>query len=209
MATPLDSFGQAEPFASGFPALEAEVAAARTRLHERAHIAVEERRDAAAESSAPSAAPQPPASDEVATAGQAEADSPLTAAAAEVAPDWAHGPALPPASPSNPGWGSSSAAGGVWSGGWGGGWSDTQPLQDNSERLNIWGGTWDPPAVDGPGVSAEEMAAARALDASELLDDEVPAEFMCPITQELMIDPVVTSDGNTFERHAITAWLQT
>ena len=27
--------------------------------------------------------------------------------------------------------------------------------------------------------------------------------FLCPITKEIMIDPVITSDGYTFERHAI------
>ena len=35
----------------------------------------------------------------------------------------------------------------------------------------------------------------------------VPPEFICPITQTLMLDPVVTCDGNTYERSAILAWL--
>jgi Mg-chelatase subunit ChlD len=30
--------------------------------------------------------------------------------------------------------------------------------------------------------------------------------FICPITQEVMIDPVIGSDGITYERSAITAW---
>jgi hypothetical protein len=33
--------------------------------------------------------------------------------------------------------------------------------------------------------------------------------FLCPITQELMDDPVVAADGNTYERAAITQWLAT
>ncbi len=35
-----------------------------------------------------------------------------------------------------------------------------------------------------------------------------PQEFICPITQELMDDPVVGKDGHTYERKAITQWLQ-
>ena len=35
----------------------------------------------------------------------------------------------------------------------------------------------------------------------------VPNEFLCPITQEIMIDPVCASDGYTYERRAIEEWL--
>jgi Mg-chelatase subunit ChlD len=35
------------------------------------------------------------------------------------------------------------------------------------------------------------------------------AEFICPITQELMDDPVIGNDGHTYERKAIQQWLQT
>jgi len=31
--------------------------------------------------------------------------------------------------------------------------------------------------------------------------------FVCPITQDLMADPVVTADGHTYEREAILRWL--
>merc|ERR1711964_542924 len=33
-----------------------------------------------------------------------------------------------------------------------------------------------------------------------------PDEFLCPITQELMVDPVTLSDGHNYERSAITEW---
>ncbi len=36
-----------------------------------------------------------------------------------------------------------------------------------------------------------------------------PQEFICPITQELMDDPVIGNDGQTYERKAIVQWLQT
>jgi hypothetical protein len=36
-----------------------------------------------------------------------------------------------------------------------------------------------------------------------------PDEFLCPITYELMEDPVVCADGHTYERAAVTEWLAT
>ena len=36
-----------------------------------------------------------------------------------------------------------------------------------------------------------------------------PNELVCPITQEIMFDPVVASDGRTYERNAIQRWLST
>jgi|GEM_PF-2281286 len=37
---------------------------------------------------------------------------------------------------------------------------------------------------------------------------EVPHKYLCPITQELMVDPVFTADGHTYERKAIEKWLE-
>ena len=37
---------------------------------------------------------------------------------------------------------------------------------------------------------------------------KVPDEFKCPITCELMEDPVLCSDGHTYERAAIERWLR-
>ncbi|XP_064471946.1 WD repeat, SAM and U-box domain-containing protein 1-like [Ornithodoros turicata] len=39
-------------------------------------------------------------------------------------------------------------------------------------------------------------------------DGTLPEEFYCPITQELMKDPVVAADGYTYERTAIMQWLE-
>ena len=36
-----------------------------------------------------------------------------------------------------------------------------------------------------------------------------PPQFMCPITGEVMKDPVTTSDGHAFERTSIERWLLT
>ncbi len=35
----------------------------------------------------------------------------------------------------------------------------------------------------------------------------LPNEFKCPISLEPMTDPVVASDGCTYERNSITTWL--
>eukprot|EP00964_Phaeocystis_antarctica_P081246 scaffold50802_cov63-Phaeocystis_antarctica.AAC.3 len=38
---------------------------------------------------------------------------------------------------------------------------------------------------------------------------EVPDHYVCPITTEIMTDPVSTADGFTYEREAISEWLRT
>ena len=35
-----------------------------------------------------------------------------------------------------------------------------------------------------------------------------PEGFLCPITRELFTDPVVASDGHTYEQSAISQWLE-
>lgn len=36
--------------------------------------------------------------------------------------------------------------------------------------------------------------------------EEIPREFYCPLTGNIMKDPVITSDGFCFERSAISEW---
>eukprot|EP00966_Prymnesium_polylepis_P176623 4089594-Prymnesium_polylepis.1 len=38
--------------------------------------------------------------------------------------------------------------------------------------------------------------------AASVMGDAVPEDFLCPITHEPMVDPVVASDGMTYERQA-------
>lgn len=38
---------------------------------------------------------------------------------------------------------------------------------------------------------------------------KVPDEFYCPLTLEIMRDPVVAEDGMSYERSAIMAWVKT
>ncbi|XP_067352209.1 WD repeat, SAM and U-box domain-containing protein 1 isoform X2 [Channa argus] len=37
----------------------------------------------------------------------------------------------------------------------------------------------------------------------------IPDEFLCPITRELMKDPVIAADGYSYEREAIESWINT
>jgi hypothetical protein len=57
-----------------------------------------------------------------------------------------------------------------------------------------------------------QLSAALKGAAAESAAREVsgcPDEFVCPITGEVMVDPVVTADGFTYERVAIAKWLKT
>jgi len=40
-------------------------------------------------------------------------------------------------------------------------------------------------------------------------EEDPPADFICPITTEVMIDPVMAADGHAYERSAIERWLAT
>jgi len=54
----------------------------------------------------------------------------------------------------------------------------------------------------------EQKSANSATEIEDGLDDDAPEAFLCPITQEIMTDPVLTCDGHTYERKSITDWLK-
>ena len=58
--------------------------------------------------------------------------------------------------------------------------------------------------MDGGGGSSGAAGPEEASEAAE-----VPDDYICPITSEIMTDPVSTVDGFTYERTAITEWLRT
>ncbi|XP_060774657.1 WD repeat, SAM and U-box domain-containing protein 1 [Neoarius graeffei] len=41
------------------------------------------------------------------------------------------------------------------------------------------------------------------------VSDGIPDEFLCPITHEVMKDPVIAADGYSYEREAIESWIKT
>ena len=42
----------------------------------------------------------------------------------------------------------------------------------------------------------------------KVLGNRIPPEFVCSITGEIFVDPVMTSDGQTYERFAIQEWFK-
>jgi len=52
------------------------------------------------------------------------------------------------------------------------------------------------------------MPDAAALERAEPREEGVSRELCCPITHELLKDPVVAEDGETYERSAIAKWFQ-
>ena len=57
--------------------------------------------------------------------------------------------------------------------------------------------------------SAQQVrAVGKGVRALASKEQPWPTQFLCPITGELMEDPVTTADGHTFERAAIERWLQ-
>eukprot|EP01112_Ceratiomyxa_fruticulosa_P020975 TRINITY_DN7285_c0_g2_i1.p1 TRINITY_DN7285_c0_g2~~TRINITY_DN7285_c0_g2_i1.p1 ORF type:complete len:812 (-),score=239.44 TRINITY_DN7285_c0_g2_i1:113-2548(-) len=55
-----------------------------------------------------------------------------------------------------------------------------------------------------PVVAEGESAVKKEAE----LDSQFPPSFICPLTQEVMKDPVVDPEGNSYERSAIEAWLK-
>ena len=64
---------------------------------------------------------------------------------------------------------------------------------DISSRINCKGRPWPP-----------KMPARAATAAASR--DQAPPQFLCPISLELMRDPVLTETGQTYERRNIQAW---
>lgn len=65
------------------------------------------------------------------------------------------------------------------------------------------------PPVPPPPMDYAAAATGPRPDSPAVCDeDDAPNELLCPITLELMRDPVIAADGHTYEREAITAWLE-
>jgi len=58
-------------------------------------------------------------------------------------------------------------------------------------------------------VAATEGGSPSVAEAPAPREEEPPADFICPITTELMSDPVMAADGHSYERTAIERWLAT
>ena len=58
-------------------------------------------------------------------------------------------------------------------------------------------GSPQPPALPHGGRRPEEKQ-----------EEDLPSEFLCPISHSLMTDPVVLADGFTYERSSIERWFK-
>jgi hypothetical protein len=71
------------------------------------------------------------------------------------------------------------------------------------------------------GTTTEELSASHLAESlveklhveqeacrSNPLPSEEPEQFLCPITLQIMQDPVITADGHSYERAAIESWLE-
>lgn len=57
-----------------------------------------------------------------------------------------------------------------------------------------------------PKPAADESSSAQPTPTNTALS-QMEDTFCCPITLEIMKDPVVAGDGHTYERRAITTWI--
>ena len=59
-----------------------------------------------------------------------------------------------------------------------------------------------------PGAQHVATAQAGQDDFDDDDDDEFDGSLRCPITQEIMRDPVICADGHSYDRHAIEEWFR-
>eukprot|EP01083_Nonionella_stella_P267736 904608_1 len=81
-------------------------------------------------------------------------------------------------------------------------------LDDDSMRPESHRGLGDLPDIRPPTGSLERYAGGSTKAChSTTIDQDVPPHFVCPITYEVMKNPVVLSDGHTYESTAVERWL--
>lgn len=56
---------------------------------------------------------------------------------------------------------------------------------------------------------AADAYIAALSNGNSVSNGAIPSEFMCPISMDLMTDPVIGTDGHTYERAALQEWLLT
>eukprot|EP00211_Chloroparvula_japonica_P001108 CAMPEP_0119126236 /NCGR_PEP_ID=MMETSP1310-20130426/5238_1 /TAXON_ID=464262 /ORGANISM="Genus nov. species nov., Strain RCC2339" /LENGTH=561 /DNA_ID=CAMNT_0007116387 /DNA_START=122 /DNA_END=1807 /DNA_ORIENTATION=+ len=84
---------------------------------------------------------------------------------------------------------------------------------DNVCLPGITGGPPQAPAAPAAPGRAKKPKSDLQLALDELnsinmdYEEYVPQYFMCPITQDIMVEPVVAEDGHTYEAEAIMKWL--
>ena len=67
----------------------------------------------------------------------------------------------------------------------------------------------DAAALEGNHTPAEDDTSPSVEPSPISNEEEPPDQFVCPITTEVMTDPVMAADGQSYERSAIERWLTT
>ncbi|CAN9497805.1 unnamed protein product [Ophioblennius macclurei] len=63
--------------------------------------------------------------------------------------------------------------------------------------------------IESMGLRGRLVRKIEALKAEQVgSDSEAPDEFLCPITRELMKDPVIAADGFSYERESMEGWIR-
>ncbi|KAG6396716.1 hypothetical protein SASPL_142872 [Salvia splendens] len=79
---------------------------------------------------------------------------------------------------------------------------NVESSRDSSSSLEI------SPPKDIDSARIESSTCSRNVDENKKLDSPViPVDFMCPISLELMKDPVIVATGQTYERSYIQRWI--
>ncbi|KAJ6927806.1 U-box domain-containing protein 15-like [Populus alba x Populus x berolinensis] len=73
-----------------------------------------------------------------------------------------------------------------------------QQIKDFLGKFRHIAGVDETIVLDGP-ISSKSLQKCQSL--------LIPHEFLCPITLEIMVDPVIVASGQTYERESIQKWL--
>ncbi|KAK3245554.1 hypothetical protein CYMTET_44883 [Cymbomonas tetramitiformis] len=76
-----------------------------------------------------------------------------------------------------------------------------QPANVSREALPV------PCAKEQSAASPSAASSTPLRTAANQALSDTPDEYKCPITTEIMLDPVIAMDGHTYEREAIELWL--
>lgn len=81
--------------------------------------------------------------------------------------------------------------------------------QGHLSAFNSQTGRWELTLQGGKGsIRVRPENVVPLENAAHVSESDIPEEFRCVITRELMERPVITSDGHTYERSAIAKWLE-
>ncbi|XP_030772852.1 WD repeat, SAM and U-box domain-containing protein 1 isoform X2 [Rhinopithecus roxellana] len=76
------------------------------------------------------------------------------------------------------------------------------------KTVNIWQFDLETLCQDSLGLRSKVLRKIEELRTKvKSLSSGIPDEFICPITRELMKDPVIASDGYSYEKEAIENWI--